>query len=314
MKNRLTEGIGALPPFSFGGWALGGEYWGDQNHSDSVRALHRALALGVTHFDTAPVYGKGRSEQLLGQQLRKIRSDVTLASKVFYSTPERMVKSFHETLKRLMTDYLDIFYIHWPLSGCDMRPGMEALEKLRAQGRIRALGVSNFSVNQLAIVEEAGRVDVFQGGYNILFPELEKDVLPFLKERNIAFIPYGVLAQGILTEKGIDHLDREHKGYRHKMVLYDPALKERLKALVQELQRGSAASGIPVEQAVSEYSRMRSSAATVLLGVRSRKQAEQNFDRRPEGLSPSLTELIDRIAAEGESLVPGVSNLFNHKS
>ncbi len=314
VENRLRAALGDMPPFSFGAWALGGEYWGDQAHSDSVRAVHRALALGVTHFDTAPVYGKGRSEQILGQQLRKIRSEVTLATKVFYSTPEKMVESFHSSLKRLMTDYIDIFYIHWPLSGCDMRPGMETLMKLKEEGRIRALGLSNFSSDQIEMVQEAGEADVFQGGYNILFPELEKELLPFLQERGIAFIPYGVLAQGILTDRGLEHLEKEHQGFRHKMVLYSPEIRERVKSLVDELLKACREAGFTVEQAVSEYSRRRTGAATVLLGVRNRKQAELNFDRGASSLPKALTGLMDRITREGASLVPGSPNLFNHIS
>ncbi|RDG32780.1 aldo/keto reductase [Oceanispirochaeta sp. M1] len=313
-ENRLTKRIGRLAPYSFGSWALGGEYWGEQDHKDSVRAIHRALTLGVSHFDTAPVYGKGRSEQLLGQQLRKIRNDISLGTKVFYSDPDKMVESFHTSLKRLMTDYIDIFYIHWPLSDCDMRPGMEALEKLRKEGRIRAIGVSNFTIPQIEMLEEAGEVDVFQGGYNIFWPKLEEKLIPWLKENNIGFIPYGVLAQGILTDNGIDHLAREHDGFRHKMILYSPEIREKLTSLLTRIGDECSKWKISVEQAVSAFTLMHVSADTVLLGVRNRNQADSNFRHSVEELPRSLSSLLEQLLIETQSFIPDVPNLFNHKS
>lgn len=313
-ENRLSKKIGKLAPYSFGGWALGGEYWGEQDHKDSVRAIHRALSLGVSHFDTAPVYGKGRSEQLLGQQLRKIRKEISLGTKVFYTDPEKMVASFHTSLKRLLTDYIDIFYIHWPQSDCDMRPGMDALEKLRKEGRIRAIGVSNFTIPQIEMLEEAGEIDVFQGGYNIFWPKLEKELIPWLKKREIGFIPYGVLAQGILTDRGIEHMNNEHKGFRHKMILYSPEIRDKLSILLKRMVDECSKWGIPLEQAVSAFTLMHVSADTVLLGVRNRDQADRNF-RHPEADLPRpLISLMEELLTETQSFIPDAPNLFNHKS
>ncbi|MDC7231993.1 MAG: aldo/keto reductase [Spirochaetales bacterium] len=316
MKNesRLEKKIGKLNPFSFGTWALGGEYWGEQSHKDTVRALHRALSLGVRHFDTAPVYGKGRSEQILGQQLRKIRSDVTLGTKVFYSDPQRMVQSFHTSLKRLMTDYIDIFYIHWPLSDCDMRPGMAALEALRREGRIRAIGVSNFSEDQIRNIGEAGDVDVFQGGYNLFWPRLEQELLPYLNKNKIGFIPYGVLAQGILTETGPAHLNSVHEGFRHKMVLYDPALKETISGLLEKALEECRKNGIPLEQAVSSFTLIRLCADTVLLGARNRDQADRNFQPAVKTLPEGVVSVFEELLEKSSAFLPDCPNLFNHIS
>ena len=185
-----------ISPLAFGAWGISGEYWGTQEHKDSVRAIHKALALGVNHFDTAPVYGKGRSEQLIGQQLKKIRNDCFIASKAFYSTPEKMRKSLETSLNRLLSDYLDIFYIHWPLSGADMRPGMEMLEKIRQQGRIRAIGVSNFTIEQVKMISEAGNVDVYQGGYSVLWPPGGKRDYSLLPGGRYSLYPLRVIGTG----------------------------------------------------------------------------------------------------------------------
>ncbi len=312
--SRLKKILPDLSSRGFGSWALGGEYWGPQNHQDSVRALHRALTLGVNHFDTAPVYGKGRSEQILGQQLKKIRRTCIIATKAFYSSPEKMKASLETSLRRLLSDYVDIFYIHWPLGEADMRPGMEMLEGLRQEGRIRAIGVSNFTVEQIRMVEEAGRVDVYQGGYNMLWTSPEDRILPFLREKEIAFVPYAVLGQGLLTGRGIEHLKTIPPGFRHKMVLYSEEIRDALVDLLKELNRACAEAGISVESAVSLYTEKRSGADSILLGCRNRAQAELNFMSGDAVISGDLKEKMDRIADRARTLVPAVPNLFNHKS
>ena len=312
--DRLLKILPEISSRGFGTWALGGEYWGPQNHKDSVRALHKALTLGINHFDTAPVYGKGRAEQILGQQLKKIRSSCIIATKAFYSTPAKMETSFETSLRRLLTDYVDIFYIHWPLGEVDMRPGMEMLEKLRSEGRIRAIGVSNFSIDQIRMVEEAGKVDVFQGGYNLLWTSPDEDVLPFLRQNDIAFIPYGVLGQGLLTDSGTEHLKQNHEGFRHKMLLYGDDLKPAILEIINELNRACGEAEISVVQAVSTYTKERCAAASLLLGCRNRAQAESNFMDLNTPLPNGLKTIMDRIAEEARTLVPSAPNLFNHKS
>ncbi len=314
MKDKKKPGkcLAALSARGFGSWALGGEYWGEQEHRNSIQAIHKALFLGVTHFDTAPVYGRGRSEQLLGQQLKKVRSSCIIATKAFYSTPEKMLKSFETSLKRLLCDYVDIFYIHWPARGQDMRPGMEMLEKLRRQGRIRALGVSNFSLTELKMVEEAGQVDVYQGGYNLLWPSLEEDILPYLKSRNIGFIPYGVLAQGLLTETGLEHLKEQHRGFRHKMLLYRQDIRPLVEPLLATFIKECRKAHIKPEEAAARYVRERTGALSILLGCRNRKQAERNFPLSEEALPETLKARMDGIRRNALKVLPKAPNLFNH--
>ena len=314
INDKLTSLIGKISHTGFGSWALGGEYWGAQEHSDSVRAIHMALRLGVNHFDTAPVYGKGRSEQLLGQQLKKIRKDCIIATKAFYTDPAGLKKSFETSLKRLLTDYIDIFYIHWPLGGADMRPGMALLEELRREGRIRAIGVSNFSAPQIRMIQEAGQVDVYQGGYSVLWPWPEEDILPFCLEEKIPFIPYGVLGQGLLTEKGIGKLQSPPEGFRRKMLLYHQSYKEPLIRLLEELHESCKEAGWRVEHAAAVYALEQSGCPSVLLGARSRTQAEVNFRLPADPLPPSLKEVFIRTGRQVRTFLPREENMFGHKS
>ncbi len=315
VNDRQLDSIDSrISSWGFGGWALGGEYWGPQDHKDSVRAIHRALALGINHFDTAPVYGKGRSEQLIGQQIKRIRQDCILATKAFYTTPEEMLKSLETSLKRLLTDYIDIFYIHWPKSGIDMRPGMDALENLRRKGRIKAIGVSNFSIEQVKMVQQAGQVDFYQGGYSVLWPVLENSIIPYCRERNIRFIPYGILAQGILTNRGLEKLQTRLPGFRHKMLLYKPETVLRIEPLVKELRDTCRECSWTVENAVSLYTLKATGAISPLLGVRNREQAEKNFNIPSGELPEQILTMINRLKREILSIIPKSDNMFGHES
>jgi aryl-alcohol dehydrogenase-like predicted oxidoreductase len=164
------------------------------------------------------------------------------------------------------------------------------------------------------MVEEAGRVDVYQGGYNLLWTSPERELLPFLKRNDIGFIPYAVLAQGLLTGTGIEHLEQNHEGFRHKMLLYGEDLKPAVLKILKELTRACGEAGISVEQAVARYTLERSAADSLLLGCRNRAQAEANFAPFGEDISGGLRAVMDRIAEEFSPLAPAAPNLFNHKS
>jgi aryl-alcohol dehydrogenase-like predicted oxidoreductase len=315
---EFVEKHSALPkkisPLAFGSWGISGEYWGPQEHKDSVRAIHKALNLGVNHFDTAPVYGKGRSEQLIGQQLKKIRQDCIIASKAFYSTPEKMQKSLETSLNRLLTDYLDIFYIHWPLSGTDMRPGMEMLERMRRQGRIRAIGVSNFSIDQIEMVREAGHIDVYQGGYSVLWPGAEQDIIPYCRKKGISYIPYGILAQGLLTDKGQEKLMNTPEGFRHKMILFHENLKDSILNQLSSIRKVCHKHGWAVEHAVILYTQERTESTSILLGTRNRAQAERNFQLPGSPLPGEIRVQLDNTRREIDKFLPKEENMFGHKS
>ena len=143
MKSEL--GIGC--------WAFGDEYWtttdSTVSHRETVRVIRAALRAGITHFDTAQGYGNGVSEQVTGQQLRQIRRGVSIASKTYLRPASTVEKGIEKSLRRLCTDYIDIFYLHWPKPSQDLRPHIEALERARQKGYIRAIGLSNFSAPQI---------------------------------------------------------------------------------------------------------------------------------------------------------------------
>lgn len=209
-----------------GCWVFGAGQWQGQAKAELMVAMAAALEHGITHFDTASGYGSGLSEEVVGQFLVGKRDQVFLASKAALDQMDarRMVEQVDKSLARLQTERIDLYYIHWPRSGKDMRPLMEGLELARQQGKIRAIGVSNFSVEQMAQVAEVGRLDACQLGYNLFWRVGEREVIPYCREQGIALITYSSIAQGILTGKFPRELQLQPGDQRSGIILFDPQI------------------------------------------------------------------------------------------
>ncbi|MBM73971.1 MAG: aldo/keto reductase [Proteobacteria bacterium] len=216
-----------ISPIILGAWAMGGWYWGGKNDEASIKAIHAALDHGINSIDTAPVYGQGHSEYIVGKALKKKRQDVVLMTKVglrwdksegahFFDIedntgkteifrnlrPESIKLEVEQSLQRLQTDYIDLLQCHWPDPSCEVEDSMEALKQLVTEGKVRAVGVSNFevpllkrSVKTLSPLPLASN----QPHYSLLRRKLERSILPYLQENNIGCIVYSPLAQGLLT-------------------------------------------------------------------------------------------------------------------
>src|SRR5215510_4851132 len=177
-----------LNPLALGGTVFVPDSYSGANGKELVATMEAALQHGITHFDTASDYGDGDSELLIGQFLRGRRDKVYLASKADTDDMSAvlMLDMVNKSLARLQTDVIDLYYIHWPRKGRDMRPLMEGLETARSQGKIKAIGVSNFSVEQMQQVAEVGRIDANQLCYNLLWRFDEAKVIPYCRANNIA--------------------------------------------------------------------------------------------------------------------------------
>src|ERR1700730_14183649 len=190
-------------PMGFGGsWFIPYSEPGEED-ANLMAAMGAAYDNGIRHFDTAAGYGGGHSEELYGQFLKGRREEIYLASKsdTAEMTADAMAAEVDGSLARLRTDYIDLYYIHWPKAGRDMRPTMEGLERARRQGKVRAVGVSNFSVEQMRQIQDVGTIDAHQLGYNLLWRYAEDEVIPFCTKHPIAVVTYSSIAHGILTGK-----------------------------------------------------------------------------------------------------------------
>jgi aryl-alcohol dehydrogenase-like predicted oxidoreductase len=168
--------------------------------------MRAAFEAGVTTFDTAEVYGNGYSEQLVAQALSDVRDRVVLATKVFsnHLQYQQVMEACTGSLQRLKTDYIDLYQIHWPAGSfkdelVPIAETMSALNELKQQGKIRAIGVSNFSRAQLAEAATYGQIDSIQPPYSLFWRGVEQEIMPYCVEHNIAIIAYSSLAQGLLT-------------------------------------------------------------------------------------------------------------------
>jgi len=298
----------------FGTWALGGGYWGHQEHSDSVKAIHAAIRAGINHFDTAPVYGKGRAETLIGQQLRKNRGDFIIADKCFFMEKDAFDRSFKTSLKRLNSDYIDIFYIHWPVSGADMRPVMELLERYRREGKIRAIGVSNFSIDQMSQILEAGNIDICQFGYNLLWRKEEDGLISFCRKKGITTAAYSLLAQGILAGKFPVIPEGEDYEWRRKLVLFDRKLYPHIQKEINVLSALAEKHNLSTAEASILWTKENELIDCSILGCRNRLQVEENLKPFSLTLDSELARELNDLSQRIRPLIPAEDNIFRHKT
>jgi aryl-alcohol dehydrogenase-like predicted oxidoreductase len=196
---------------ALGTWAIGGWMWGGTDEKESIRAIHAALDQGVNLIDTAPIYGQGRSEEIVGEALRQRgrRENIILATKVGLdwtngkvernSSRQRILQELEDSLRRLQTDYIDIYQVHWPDPRVPVEETAATLREVYEQGKIRAIGISNFSPRQMTRFESVAPLHTIQPPYNLFEREIERDVLPYAREGGKTTLAYGALCRGLLS-------------------------------------------------------------------------------------------------------------------
>ncbi len=189
---------------ALGCWAFaGGKYWGEQEDQDSINTVAAALDAQINFFDTAEAYGGGYSEEILAQALGKRSNDVIIASK-FGGRPhshDQVIEACEQSLHRLKRDYIDLYQIHWPDETVPIEETMTALNRLKQQGKIRAIGVCNFGHDTMQELLGVGSIETNQVAYNLLWRGLEYEIAPNCIEHGIGILCYSPLAQGLLTGK-----------------------------------------------------------------------------------------------------------------
>ena len=205
--NRDVSRIG------LGTWSIGGLMWGGTDEQEALETIRAALEHGINLIDTAPVYGLGRAEELVGRALAQYgkRQEVIIATKVGLewrgdqvfrnSSKARIMKEINDSLRRLKTDYIDIYQIHWPDPLVPIEDTAAAMYQLYKQGKIRAIGVSNYSLEQLNLFRQAAPLHTVQPPYNLFERGVERDVLPYCRIHGISTLTYGSLCRGLLSGK-----------------------------------------------------------------------------------------------------------------
>ena len=194
-----------------GTWAIGGWMWGGSEERQSIAAILAALDHGINLIDTAPAYGFGRAEEIVGKAMAEgdCRARTIIATKVGLgwsdgrvfrdATRARILNEIDDSLRRLKTDYIDIYQVHWPDPLVAVEESAEAMQTLLMHGKIRAIGVSNFSIEQMERFRRVAPIHVLQSPYNLFERQIEAEVLPYCRENNIATFGYGALCRGLLS-------------------------------------------------------------------------------------------------------------------
>lgn len=298
---------------ALGCWAFGGSQWGGQEDADSIAAMEAAIEAGVNHFDTAQGYGGGRSERLVGEFLEG-REGTFVASKFGLAAPtaEGAMAAVDVSRDRLRRECIDLFYIHWPKTGADLRPVIEGLEQARAQGKIRGIGVSNFSVEQMAQALEAGRIDAHQLCYNMFWRFPERDIIPFCREKGIGVVTYSSIAQGILTGKFGPKPSFAEGDQRPKTVLFDPEVYPHLYAGVEKLKGIAAEAGRDLVHLVIRWTAAQPGIDSVLVGARNAKQVVENVAAYAQDVPEGVLERMTAVSDEAIGNVPDAGNIFRY--
>ncbi|MCF7915162.1 MAG: aldo/keto reductase [Spirochaetaceae bacterium] len=300
-----------------GCWAFGDEYWSSSDstysHRETVRVIRAALRAGIAHFDTAQGYGNGVSEQVTGQQLRQIRRSVSIASKTYLRPASTVEQGIEKSLRRLCTDYIDIFYLHWPKPSQDLRPQIEALERARQKGYIRAIGLSNFSAPQIQPLLSAGQIDYCQFGYSLLWRTAELSLVPFCRKHNIRMVSYSSLAQGLLAHPPGWAESLPPEDPRHRLLFLQPEVSPRLQPILQQLWDYSRKIGITGAQLALAWNLSRPWNRYTLFGARRPSQVEECSQAGSIHLPPELIEKIDALTTPLLHLWPESENIFGHR-
>lgn len=327
IKNPLGTSNVNVTPIAFGAWAIGGWMWGGAEVRDALKAIRASYDAGITTIDTAPVYGFGRSEELVGRAMEGIpRGKYQILSKygLNWKTPEgefyfdstdnegRPVKIYkysarkavlaecEDSLRRLKTDYIDLLQIHWPDATTAISETMEAVATLIEQGKVRAAGVCNYSAAQVAEALKTLKIVSNQVPYSLVHRGIETDVVPQALAEGMSIVPYSPLQRGLLTGKfKPDHIYNEgdtRKGHRY----YQPENVKRINAMLDRLRPIAGKYQASLAQLIINWTTRQPAMDCVLVGARDEAQVQDNV----KALSFTLTdEELLQIRNEAEALL-----------
>jgi aryl-alcohol dehydrogenase-like predicted oxidoreductase len=319
-KRALGKSGLKVSPITLGAWAIGGWMWGGSNKKDSIRAIESCLDHGISSIDTAPIYGFGHSEKVLGEAIKGKRDRYEILTKCgmrwegkqgefFFTTDDNsgiqrdiykysgrksIIAECEESLQRLGTDYIDLLQVHWPDHTTPIEEPMEAFRLLLEQGKIRAAGVSNYSVEQMARASEVVELSSNQVPYSMVRREIEGDVVPWCLKNDCGILAYSPLQRGLLTGKitpdypfapGDSRPETPH--FRIHNLIKTNQFLEGIKPLAEE-------KGATLSQLVIAWTLLQPGITVALVGARTEDQVKQNAGAMEVKLSVDEVAEINR--------------------
>lgn len=292
-----------------GTWAIGGDFWGTVDDKESIRSIQAAIDAGVTLVDTAPAYGGGHSEEVVGQAIRGRRDKVVVATKVgiirteddFIRNlkPESIRREVDDSLRRLGVDTIDLWQIHWPDAATPLEDTLAELVRIKEIGKFRYLGVSNFDTRLMDRVRRVCEIVSLQPHYSLLERSIEQEILPYCVRNKIGVLGYGSLAGGILTGKFKNPPSFEAGDQRADFYGFfkEPTFGKvrKLTAAIEEIAKELDKT---VAQVVVNWTFSQKGVTSALVGARTPAQALQNAQAGDFSLSTEHLEAIDRAWKE----------------
>lgn len=274
----------------------------DQTGIDIVKA---GLNSGITLLDTAYAYGLGHSEELIGKAIKdynrhsfaiatKGAQDFSSGQQIINNDPQFLVQQVDNSLRRLQTDYLDIFYIHFPDEQTPKAEAVGALQRLKEQGKIRAIGISNFSLSQIVEANADGYVDVVEDEYSLLHQQNAKEMMPYLAENMISFVPYFPLASGLLTGKYNSAVSFVDNDIRSQMDDFKGQRFSEALTAVSQVQPIAASHGATIAQVILAWYMQNPLVSVVIPGAKRPEQVESNAQSMSIELTPDEYQRIDQ--------------------
>lgn len=288
---------------TFGSWAAGGWMWGGTEQNDAVGAIQASYDLGVTSIDTAPIYGQGLSEEIVGEAIKSLprdkvqiltkfgmrwdlaKGDFAMKTKnndgqdidVYkYAGRDSIIKECEDSLRRLGTDYIDLYQQHWPDVTTPIDETMEAAARLMEQGKIRAIGVSNYSVAQMEEAEKTVSIVSNQVPYSMLRRDIEKDVVPYCLKHDKAILAYSPMQLGLLTGKMKPGQHFDESDLRAKNRLFTPESVTRVNEFLEKIRPLAESKNATLGQLVLRWTLAQPGISVALVGARNAEQAIQN--------------------------------------
>jgi aryl-alcohol dehydrogenase-like predicted oxidoreductase len=301
-KNRIGHSDLYVTPVAFGAWAIGGWLWGGADKKIALKAIERAVGLGMTTIDTAPAYGFGSSEELIGKAIKGKREQVQLLTKyglrwdtrqgVFffesrdnlnnpvnmhrYAGKDGIIFECEKSLKRLKTDYIDLYQIHWPDKSTPAGETMEAVGSLIKSGKVRYAGVCNYAAGILDEARKYLNLCSDQVPYSMIKRDIEEELVPYCLKHNIGILAYSPLQRGILTGKITSGYTFNEGDSRTETPYYQPGNIEKINRFLASIKPVAEKRQVTLSQLVINWTLQQPGITCALVGARSPEQVEEN--------------------------------------
>jgi aryl-alcohol dehydrogenase-like predicted oxidoreductase len=322
--NQLANSQVKVSAITFGAWAIGGWMWGGADKQDALRAIDKSLDLGITSIDTAPIYGFGLSEEIVGEALAGKRQQAQILTKYGmvwegnrgqfgfksefangspidiykYAGKASVIQECEKSLRRLRTDYIDLYQIHWPESTTPIEETMEAVEQLLKEGKILASGVCNYSADQMKVAEKKVKQSTNQVPYSMVERRIEQEIVPYCLETGKGILAYSPLQRGLLTGKITDDYHFEKDDHRPNTPFFKADNRRKVNAMLNKLRPMAEQHQATLAQLVINWTIQQPAVVAALVGARDPKQVEENAKALDFTLSQEEIKQINTFLGE----------------